>query len=147
MVLNGKEYRHNYPPLISKEMFDACQRVRLGNKRTKAAKETKHPFIFRGLIKCAVSGRRVTSDLKKGKYVYLHCYNPNNPKKKLYIPESKIMEQIEQVFQSLQIPADVLTEIIDDLRQTHESPKRSSTTIPSSACTGKVKIYPKSWTS
>ncbi|MCB9981791.1 MAG: recombinase family protein [Rhodospirillales bacterium] len=123
MVLNGKEYRHNYPPLISKELFDACQRVRLGNKRTQAVKETKTPFI-RGLIKCAVSGRKVTSDLKKGKYVYLHCYNPDNPKKKLYIPESKIMEQIEKVFQSLQIPADVLDEIIDDLRQTHESEKK-----------------------
>lgn len=96
----------------------------MGNKRTQAVKETKTPFIFRGLIKCAVSGRKVTSDLKKGKYVYLICHDPKSPKKKLFVPETKIMEQIEQVFQSLQIPADVLAEIIDDLRQTHESEKK-----------------------
>lgn len=124
MVLNGKEYKHNYPPLINKELFDNCQRVRLGNKRTQAVKETKTPLIFRGLIKCAVSGRKVTSDLKKGRYVYLICHDPKNPKKKMFVPETKIMEQIEQVFRSLQIPANILVEIIDDLRQTHESEKQ-----------------------
>lgn len=124
MLIKGKEYRHNYPPLISKELFDACQRVRLGNKRTQAVKETKTPFIFRGLIKCAVSGRRVTSDLKKGQYVYLICHDPKNPKKRLFISESKVMEQIKQSFQSMKIPPDVLAEIIDDLRQTHESEKK-----------------------
>lgn len=124
MLIKGREYRHNYPPLISKELFDACQRVRLGNKRTQAVKETKTPFIFRGLIKCAVSGRRVTSDLKKGQYVYLICHDPKNPKKRLFISESKVMEQIAQAFQSMKIPPDVLAEIIDDLRQTHESEKK-----------------------
>jgi site-specific DNA recombinase len=124
MVLKGKEYPHNYPLLISKELFDTCQRIRIGNRRNQAVKETKNSFIFRGLIKCAVSGRKVTSDLKKNRYVYLICHDPKNPKKKLFVPETKIMEQIEQVFQSLQIPANVLAEIIDDLRQTHESEKK-----------------------
>ena len=101
MVLKGQKYQHNYPPLISKDLFDACQNVLLANKRHQAVKETKTPFIFRGLVKCAVSGRKVTSDLKKGKYVYLICHDPDNPKKKLYIPERKIMEQIEQVFSIL----------------------------------------------
>ncbi len=123
MTVKGQQHPHCYPPLIDREMFNACQRVRLGNGRAQAVRETKAPFILRGLIKCAVSGRKVTCDLKKGRYVYLICHDPENQKKKLFIPEARIMEQIGQAFKSLQIPSAVLAEIVDHLKQTHESEK------------------------
>jgi site-specific DNA recombinase len=104
MRVKGQLYSHVYQPIITKELFDACQAVRTGKGRTKAVKETKHPFLLRGLLKCAVSGSTVTCDLKKGKYVYLICRDPKAPKKKLWIKENDILDQIRDVFRSIQIP-------------------------------------------
>jgi site-specific DNA recombinase len=123
MRVKGQLYPHIYQPIITKELFDACQTVRTGRGRTQAVKETKHPFLLRGLLKCAISGSTVTCDLKKGKYVYLICRDPKAPKQKLWIKENDILEQIRDVFRSIQIPADVLNEILVHLRQTHESEK------------------------
>lgn len=123
MKVKGQLYPHIYQPIITKELFDACQTVRIGRGRTQAVKETKYPFLLRGLLKCAVSGSTVTCDLKKGKYVYLICRDPNAPKQKVWIKEKDILDQIRDVFRSIQIPADVLAEILDHLKETHESEK------------------------
>ena len=95
MEVNGYLYPHKYEPIVDTHIFDRCQHVMQGNSRTNAVMQTKNDFIFRGILTCAVSGRKVTSDLKKKKFVYLICRNPNNPDKKLYIPEHKILSQIE----------------------------------------------------
>jgi site-specific DNA recombinase len=65
MRIKGKLYPHKYPPLISKDLFDRCEEVRLGKTRATATRYSEKPFIFRGLIKCAISGRTVTSDLRR----------------------------------------------------------------------------------
>jgi len=59
------------------------------------------------LIKCDVSNRIVSADLKKGKYVYLICRDPKNPDNKLFIKEEKIIDQIKEVFKSLEVPEDL----------------------------------------
>lgn len=123
MKVKGELHPHIYSPIIGKEIFDACQAVRIGKGRTQAVVETKHPFLLRGMVKCAVSGRTVTCDLKKGKHVYLICRDPGSPEKKVWIKESVILDQIRDVFRSIQIPDLVLTEIIDNLKETHESEK------------------------
>ena len=47
----GNLYSHVHQPLISYELFKQCEAVRRG--RTKVySKETKTPFIFKGLITC-----------------------------------------------------------------------------------------------
>src|SRR5262249_1008948 len=70
MRIKGKLYPHNYPPLISKELFNQCEQVRLGSSRATTTRYSEKPFVFRGLIKCATSGRTVTCDLKKGRHSY-----------------------------------------------------------------------------
>ena len=104
MRIKGKLYPHNYPPLISRELFDRCEAVRLGKARQSAVRYSEKPFVFRGLLTCAVSGRAVTSDIKKGRHIYLICRDPADPSKKLFVPESKVLTQIEAVFRSIQIP-------------------------------------------
>src|SRR5439155_23441936 len=69
MRIKGKLCPHSYQRLISNELFDQCEAVRLGSSRTTAIRYSEKPFIFRGLIKCAVSCRTVTCDLKKGRHV------------------------------------------------------------------------------
>lgn len=123
MRIKGKLHPHKYKPLITKELYDSCNGVRTGRGRTQAAFETKHPFILRSLLKCAVSGRQVYCDIKKGKYVYLISYDPANPEKKIWTNEKVVLEQIRAVFKSIQIPEGLLAEITDHLKKTHESEK------------------------
>ena len=92
MHVMGKLYRHIYPAIIDKQTWDKCQEIRTGRSRTNAPRQTNKPFIFRGLIKCATTGRIVTSDIKKGKYVYLICRNPANPSKNMFIKEETVLE-------------------------------------------------------
>lgn len=82
MRIKGKLYPHHYDTVIDRDLFERCQDIRIGRGRTNAVKQTKEDFIFRSLLTCAVSGRKVTCDLKKGKYVYLICRDPENPEKK-----------------------------------------------------------------
>jgi hypothetical protein len=63
----GKKYPHIYPPLISKELFEACEQIRLGRKK-KGFKHGEKEYVFRGLIECAVTGRVVTADTKYKTY-------------------------------------------------------------------------------
>ena len=120
MRIRDELHPHVYEPLISKELFDACEAVRTGRGRTQAASETKYPFILRGLMTCAVSGRKVNCDIKKGKHIYLISRDPANPDKKVWTNEKLVLEQIRDVFKSIQIPPTLLAEIVDELKKTHK---------------------------
>ena len=124
MKVKGELYAHNYEPIITKQLYDACQNVRTSRGRKNAVKETKYPFLFRGLINCATSGRQVTCDLKKGKYVYLICRDPENPEKKLWIKERDVLEQVEEVLESIQLPPSFLPDITEHIEKLHEAEKQ-----------------------
>jgi DNA invertase Pin-like site-specific DNA recombinase len=121
MVVKGKLYPHVYEPLISKELFDRCQEVRLNASRPTAVRYSEKPFVFRGLLKCAVSGRVVTSDVKKGRHVYLICRDLADPDKKLFVPEREVLEQVADVFRSIRVPETVLDALLAHLRASHEA--------------------------
>ncbi|HSG31969.1 MAG TPA: recombinase family protein [Thermodesulfobacteriota bacterium] len=123
MLSVGKLYKHKYPPIIDKFTWDKCQQIRTGRSNSKAPRQTKKPFIFRGLLTCAISGKAVTSDLKKGKYVYLICRDPNNPGKKMFVPEKIVLDQIKDVFQSIRIEKDMLLSVTEHLKVMHDSEK------------------------
>ena len=123
MKSKGQIMPHIYSPLISKLIFDKCQDVMKGRNTKRAVTETKEPFLLRGLMKCATTGHTVTCDLKKGKYTYLICYDPVNPKKKIWVNENVVLEQIEVVLKSIQVPSSVWADIVDHLRKSHELEK------------------------
>lgn len=123
MRVKNELHPHKYETLISKELFDTCEAIRTGRGRTQAVNETKYPFILRGLLKCAVSGRVVSCDIKKEKHIYLISRDPSNPDKKIWTNEKIVIEQIREVFKSIQIPEAVLVEITDQLKKTHQSEK------------------------
>src|SRR5262249_55331154 len=124
MRIKGKMYPHAYLPLISKELFDRCEQVRLGSSRATATRYSEKPFIFRGLIKCATSARTVTCDLKKDRHVYLICRDPAAPAKKLFVPEDEVLEQVLAVFRSIKIPDKLLSALLLHMRASHEAEKQ-----------------------
>ena len=63
-------------------------------------------------MECAVSGRTVTCDVKKGRHVYLICRNPADPQKKLFLPESAVLDQVKTVLRSIQVPPKLLSVLL-----------------------------------
>ena len=119
----NKLFPHKYPPLISKELYDACQAVRKGWNK-KPFKYAGKDYLFRGILRCAVSGRAATADTKKKKYMngeyaewtYLIVRNPDNPEKKMNIREEKAIEQVEEVFRSMRISPELLAEVVKEIK-------------------------------
>lgn len=124
MRIKGKLYRHNYPPLISRELFEQCEAVRLGNGRTTATRYSEKDFVFRGLIKCGTSGRVVTSDLKKGKHVYLICRDPAEPSRKVFVPEAQVLAQVHAALRTIQIPDALLAALMEHMKASHAAENR-----------------------
>ena len=121
MRIKAKLYAHNYQPLIAKGLFDQCEAVRQGSSRVSATRYSEKPFVFRGLIKCATSRRTVTCDLKKGRHVYLICRDPAEPDKKLFIPESAVLDQVKAVFRTIQVPPKLLDALLAHMKAGHKA--------------------------
>jgi site-specific DNA recombinase len=73
MVHSGREYPHNYEPLISRALFNQVQRVRDERKHEKTKYDSKE-FTFKKIVKCGDCGRAV-SPFRARNTVYLRCAN------------------------------------------------------------------------
>lgn len=119
MEVKGKRYPHVYTPLITKDLFDKCQAIRLGWHKKPFAYAAKD-FIFRGLITCATTGKMVTSDTKTkryqngntAEYTYLMCWNPEEPAKRMWLREDNVLAEVEQVFKNMGIDDDIYDDVI-----------------------------------
>lgn len=78
------------------------------------------PYLYRGLIKCAVCGCMITPEKKKGKYVYYHCTGYNGKHGAEWLREEDLTAQFAQLFKSLQVPKDIIEEITASLRTAHK---------------------------
>lgn len=120
MDYKGMLYKHVHPRLITKELFDECQRVRQGRRKT-GYKQTKNPYVLRGLLTCIHCGCSYSPELKKKKYIYMR---PTKSKGKcdvcFHMNETKILSQIEDVLKSMLIPKHILLEIQDELKKSSE---------------------------
>lgn len=125
MKVKGKLYPHNHPTLIDRSLYDECQKItnRHLNKPWKAVKETRNKFLLRGMVTCAISGKKATCDLKKGKYIYLMVSDPNCPGGKLWVKEEVVVRQIAKAVQSISIPESSLPDILEYVRSSHEAEK------------------------
>ena len=77
------------------------------------------PYIYRGLIRCAHCGLAITPEKHKG-HVYYHCTQYNGKHGAKWLREEEITEQLGQVFKNLQMPEDILLQIIETLNAVHQ---------------------------
>ncbi len=125
----NKFYPHKYEPLITKVLFDECQRVTYSRGQAtnrQQAVKTNKDFIFKGLIKCAVTGKAVSSDRKEdktNKNTYLITWDPENTSKKIYVPENLVLDEVTSIFESISVPHDVLLKVTERLQQSHQAEK------------------------
>lgn len=120
MSIKGQIYKHIYPPLISKEVFNQCQNVLDGKK---FHKQRKYVHVFQKLVICRHCGSLVSTDvkIKNGKeYKYLFC-----PKCKSYVNEQSALNEVEKYLNTFgSIPSDVYNVIIKHLEKEIETENR-----------------------
>ena len=128
MVIKGERYIHCHARIIDRALFKKCEEVRLGYNK-KPFKYAGKDFVFRGLLTCATAGKTVTADTKtkiyqsglEASWTYLRCWNPENPEKKMWVREDKIIQQAEDVFFSLGIQdKHLLNDIISHIKKTNK---------------------------
>lgn len=119
MKWKNKLYSHKYPPLISRSLFEKVQQIK-ANFNKKPFKYAGKPYRYRGLIRCAKCGLSITPEMKKG-HVYYHCTQYNGKHNAEWLREEYITEQLGQVFKQIQIPEEVLNQVIDNLEATHHN--------------------------
>jgi len=118
MLIKGTRYRHKYESLISPELWEKCNNVRLGFKKA-PFKHSEKPYLYRGLILCANSRRIVTTELKKGKHLYLTAYTKEGSRG--YVKEEIVTSQVQKVLNSLIIPEEIINEIGTYLKETKKA--------------------------
>ena len=119
MVWKNKEYAHQYPALITKLLFDQVQQIKDGFNK-KPFKYAGQPYIYRGLLRCAQCGLAITPEKHKG-HVYYHCTQYNGKHGAKWLREEEITEQIGQVFKRMQVPPEILSQIVDTLSEVHQN--------------------------
>ena len=100
MRVKGKVMDASHEPLVSKELWTACQRIRgiRAKQYQKSASKADIDKPFMQLIKCGACGRAVTGEAhrkKSGKtYIYYRCAHNSCEQRKKTISQPKLVEQI-----------------------------------------------------
>jgi len=118
-------YPHKYSRIISRELFDKCQEVRLG-RRKMPSKELSRDYVFKGLLKCQNCGCSYSPELKKKKsgkeYVYYSCTNAKGICKREYVNEKDLLKPIFKVLDKFAtITQNVQDRLVTELRKNVES--------------------------
>lgn len=131
MRVKGELWPHCHNPLTTREIFKACEAVRMGWDK-KPFKYRGKDFLFRGILKCGVTGNMITSDTKTKKYpsgkvsewTYLLAWDPENPKKKIWVREDEVIKQLEDILKGLKIrDPKILKEVLEYLLSCNEGKK------------------------
>lgn len=126
MKINGQKIPHVHGALISKELFDICQNVRLGYHKQHHNYGCKE-FVFRGNITCADCGTLISPYTKARKtkagihyHTYLMCSHYKAKKEGFVcsaepITEEYALEQIQSALEKIKIEPEILSVILEDL--------------------------------
>lgn len=101
MRFKGKIYKHNHGAIISKELWETCQKQR----KLQSSKPIKHgdiPFLYRGIFTDYNKNLTCSCETKKGKYAYVSYYKDS--KHRAYIREKDVDNQIVSILNQIQIP-------------------------------------------
>ncbi|MCI5108318.1 MAG: recombinase family protein [Candidatus Pacebacteria bacterium] len=120
-------YTHKYPRLISRELFDRCQEIRLKRQKTPTKASSKIDYILGdGLLKCKNCGCAISFETKNkpsGKvYIIGSCTNAKGICKREYVNEKILLEPIYKILDKFgTITEDVQNDLVDELRKNTEA--------------------------
>ncbi len=103
MRIKGEIYEGKHEPIISKALFDACQRVMLQRRKPKASK--LKPYLFRGVFHCGECGCLITTETQKG-HDYLRCTKRRGLCGQPYVRAELVQGQVEEAIRSCTLAAE-----------------------------------------
>ncbi len=113
---NGILYDGIHAPIISKDLFSATQKAFKAHNKPQYQKKQ---FAFSNMMLCSVCGCKVTSQIKKGKYVYYHCTGMRGSDHRQYLPESHIESELKRYLGPISLSKDEVSKIQDKMRESH----------------------------
>ena len=118
-------YTHKYPRIISRELFDKCQEVRL-KRRKMPSKPLSADYVFKGLLKCQNCGCSMSPEVKVKpsgrRYVYYSCTNAKGICKREYTNENELLKPVYKVLDKFgTITEEVQNDLVAELRKNTES--------------------------
>ena len=118
-------FPHRYPRLITRELFDRCQEIRL-NRVKMPNKALSKDFIFKGLLRCQNCGCSISAERKIKKsgreFVYYSCTNGKGICKRVYIPEKDLLRPVYEVLERFEsITEETQNELVAELRKNTEA--------------------------
>ncbi len=118
MLVKGKRYPHRYPQIIAQSLFDQVQQVKDGFNK-KPIKYVGKPYLYRGLLRCGDCGLAITPERHKN-FAYYHCTQYNGKHGATWFREEVLTEQIGEAFKMLQMPQEIVAQIIETLDAVHQ---------------------------
>lgn len=107
-------FEHCHPRLITKELWETCQRIMHGRNKHNYTKWGENDYLYRGLFRDYYTKRIITTERKKGKYLYLMAWNAEG--RHIAIKEDAITGQIYKILKSLQIPREFAIDVAQYLK-------------------------------
>ncbi len=112
MVFMGKSYPHKYPTLITKELYEKCQRVKVERHSARTVYKSI-PFVFNTFVRCAECKCMISSYIARNN-VYLKCSKAKYKEcKNVNTPQKVIMPQVEEMLRSIALSDENLQKLID----------------------------------
>ena len=111
---SGQRYPGTHPVFIPVGTFNDVQNVLTGHNRPKYS---KREIAFRGMMSCAHDGCQLTGDVQKEKYVYYRCTGHRGKCDLPRFREEDIALRMGEPLKGLQVPQEVVMQIVDTLRR------------------------------
>jgi site-specific DNA recombinase len=112
MVFMGKSYPHKYPTLITKDLYEKCQRVRVERHRNRTVYKSI-PFVFNTFVRCAECKCMISSYIARNN-VYLKCSKAKYKEcKNVSTAQKLLMPQVEAILRSIALSDENLEKLID----------------------------------
>ncbi len=118
----GELYQGSHKPIISKKLFDKCQKIL--KDRARPIKRLKKTHIFRGLFKCGECGCAITSEVQKG-HIYYRCTKKKVPCSQRYIREELLVEKISKILLKFSLPSAWVEKMIVELEKEKQEKARA----------------------
>lgn len=119
MLVKGQLHQHNYPVLVSQELFSLVQDMIRKRNKSKVQFVGK-PILLRGLITCKNCEGAITGDIKKQKYVYYSCHNSKRICTKTWIKEESLLKAIFAHLDQIKLTSEQINEIVEYVAEYEE---------------------------
>ncbi|MBU2578253.1 recombinase zinc beta ribbon domain-containing protein [Patescibacteria group bacterium] len=133
MEFNDELFQGNHQPLISKKLFDKCQKI--VKQHSRQTKSIKAEFDFLGLIKCQECGSSITAEKhtkhylrtnRTATYTYYRCSKKRGKCNQRYISKDEIEAQIRQIIQPVSLPQTAYKKFLEWLEKDRQEAKLKS---------------------